>query len=57
MNTVKCSNHLCGKEYNVQFDKCPFCGTDNPMKAEERKVLIDKELDTAFEQSGNSADG
>jgi len=43
MNTVKCSNHLCGKEYNVQFDKCPFCGTDNPMDEEERKALIEKE--------------
>lgn len=43
MNTVNCSNHLCGKEYNVQFDKCPFCGTDNPMNEEERKIHIDKE--------------
>ena len=43
MNTVICSNHLCGKEYNVQFDKCPFCGTVNPMNKEERKALIDKE--------------
>ena len=43
MNTVNCNNHLCGKEYNVQFDKCPFCGTDNPMNEEERKALIDKE--------------
>lgn len=43
MNTVNCSNHLCGKEYNVLFDKCPFCGTDNPMDEEERKVLVEKE--------------
>lgn len=43
MNTVKCSNHLCGKEYNVQFDKCPFCGTDNPMDEKKRKALIEKE--------------
>ncbi len=43
MNTVICSNHLCGKEYNVQFDKCPFCGTDNPMDEEKRKALIEKE--------------
>ena len=43
MNTVKCSNHLCGKEYNMQFDKCPFCGTDNPMDEEKRKALIEKE--------------
>ena len=43
MNTVNCSNHQCGKEYNVQFDKCPFCGTDNPMDEEERKVLVEKE--------------
>lgn len=43
MNTVKCSNRLCEKEYNVQFDNCPFCGTANPMEEGERRVLIDKE--------------
>ncbi len=31
MKTVFCSNRLCGKEYSVQFDKCPFCGTINPL--------------------------
>ena len=43
MNTVKCSNRLCEKEYNVQFDNCPFCGTANPMEEGERRVLIEKE--------------
>ena len=30
MNTVICSNSLCGKEYHESFKKCPFCGTENP---------------------------
>ena len=30
MNTVRCNNQFCKKEYNVQFDKCPFCGESNP---------------------------
>ena len=29
MNTVICSNSICGKEYHESFKKCPFCGTDN----------------------------
>jgi hypothetical protein len=38
MNTVFCSNHLCGKEYHESFKKCPFCGTDNPtFKETERE--------------------
>lgn len=42
MNTVKCSNRLCEKEYSVEFDKCPFCGTPNPMEESERKAMIEK---------------
>ena len=44
MNTVKCSNRLCEKEYNVQFDNCPFCGTPNPMEKSKRKVLAEKNM-------------
>lgn len=42
MNTVKCNNRHCGKEYNVQFDNCPFCGTANPMPESDRKTLIEE---------------
>ena len=41
MNTVKCSNRLCEKEYSVEFDKCPFCGTPNPLEESERMTLIE----------------
>ena len=41
MNTVKCSNRLCEKEYSIEFDKCPFCGTPNPMEESERISLIE----------------
>lgn len=42
MNTVKCTNRLCEKEYNLEFDNCPFCGTANPMEETERRTLIEK---------------
>lgn len=42
MNTVKCTNRLCEKEYNVEFDNCPFCGAANPMEENERHALIAK---------------
>lgn len=42
MNTVKCTNRLCEKEYNVEFDNCPFCGTANPMEETERRTLLEK---------------
>lgn len=51
MNTVKCSNRLCEKEYNVQFDKCPFCGTPNPMEESERKSMIEKSKATDIRNS------
>lgn len=41
MKTVLCSNHLCGKEYSVQFEKCPFCGTDNPLDERSRIAMTD----------------
>ena len=43
MNTIKCTNRLCEKEYNVEFENCPFCGTANPMEENERQSLIEKE--------------
>ena len=39
MNTVFCNNNHCGKEYNVKFDNCPFCGAPNPMDESERKNM------------------
>ena len=42
MNTIRCNNRLCEKEYSVQFDKCPFCGTPNPIEESERTTLIEK---------------
>ena len=27
--TVFCQNHMCGKEYHKDFEKCPFCGAEN----------------------------
>lgn len=57
MNTVKCSNRLCEKEYNVQFDNCPFCGTTNPMEEGERRALIEKENnDTELKPELTSSD-
>ena len=53
MNTVRCSNRLCEKEYNVQFDKCPFCGTTNPMEESERKTLIEKSKATDIRNSSS----
>ena len=53
MNTVKCSNRLCEKEYNVQFDKCPFCGTPNPMEESERKTMIEKSKATDIRNSSS----
>jgi len=43
MNTVKCTNRLCEKEYNVEFDNCPFCGTANPIEENERRAILEKE--------------
>lgn len=45
MKTIFCNNHLYGKEYNVEFDNCPFCGALNPMDELERKSItsIDNE--------------
>lgn len=43
MNTIKCNNRLCGKEYNVKFDNCPFCGTSNPLEESDRKKVIDRD--------------
>lgn len=40
MKTVLCNNHLCGKEYSVKFDNCPFCGTPNPISESERNNMI-----------------
>lgn len=37
-NTVICTNHLCGKEYHIDFEKCPFCGTANP----QIDIIIEK---------------
>ena len=53
MNTIKCSNRLCEKEYNVQFDKCPFCGTPNPMEESERKTMIEKSKATDIRNSSS----
>lgn len=53
MNTVRCSNRLCEKEYNVQFDKCPFCGTPNPMEESERKTMIEKSKATDIRNSSS----
>ena len=53
MNTVRCSNRLCEKEYNVQFDNCPFCGTPNPMEESERKAMIEKSKATDFRNSSS----
>ncbi len=53
MNTVRCSNRLCEKEYNVQFDKCPFCGTPNPMEESERKTMIEKSKTTDIRNSSS----
>ncbi len=27
MGTVKCPNHICGKEISDRFNNCPFCNT------------------------------
>lgn len=54
MNTVKCSNRSCDKEYSVQFDKCPFCGTPNPIEESERKAMIDSS--TVINGSNGSGD-
>lgn len=43
MNNVKCNNRLCEKEYNVQFDNCPFCGAANPKKDGDGITIIKKE--------------
>lgn len=53
MNTVKCSNRLCEKEYSVEFDKCPFCGTPNPMEESERKTMIEKSKTTDIRNSSS----
>lgn len=53
MNTVKCSNRLCEKEYSVEFDKCPFCGTPNPMEESERKAMIEKSKATDIRNSSS----
>ena len=53
MNTVKCSNRLCEKEYSVEFDKCPFCGTPNPMEESERKTMIEKSKATDIRNSSS----
>ena len=53
MNTVKCSNRLCEKEYSVEFDKCPFCGTPNPMEESERKARIEKSKATDIRNSSS----
>ena len=54
MNTVKCSNRSCDKEYSVQFDKCPICGTPNPIEESERKAMIDSS--TVINGSNGSGD-
>ena len=43
MNTIKCSNRLCEKEFNVQYDNCPFCGTTNPKKDSDGITLVEKD--------------
>lgn len=43
MNTVKCSNRLCEKEYSVKFNKCPFCGEDNPQFKRKKQSVIGRE--------------
>ena len=53
MNTVRCSNRLCEKEYNVQFDKCPFCGTPNPTEESERKPMMEKSKATDIRNSSS----
>lgn len=44
MKTVFCNNHLCGKEYNVLFDNCPFCGTPNTINETDRKKIANEEV-------------
>ena len=50
-NTIICTNRLCGKEYHVDFKKCPFCGTENPQidrinkKEELRRIAIAQKLE------------
>ena len=48
MKTIFCNNHLSGKEDNVEFNNCPFCGALNPMDKLERKSMtsIDNEYVT-----------
>lgn len=41
--TVVCQNHMCGKEYHKNFEKCPFCGTENPQYCKEAVLENQKE--------------
>lgn len=41
--TVFCQNHMCGKEYHKNFEKCPFCGTENPQYCKETVLENQKE--------------
>lgn len=51
-NTVSCTNHLCGKEYHIDFAKCPFCGTENPQihllneKIEQKRKAVAQKLES-----------
>ena len=49
MKTVLCNNHLCGKEYSIKFDNCPFCGTPNPISESERKNMIENDNEDVTE--------
>ena len=50
-NTVICTNRLCGKEYHMDFKKCPFCGTENPLlyrinkKEEQHRIAVAQKLE------------
>ena len=51
MKTIFCNNHLYGKEYNVEFDNCPFCGALNPMDELERKSITSIDNEDGTEKS------
>ena len=60
-NVVICTNRFCGKEYHIDFEKCPFCGTENPQieklnekKEQKRKDIAQKlEYEKKMEESSN----
>ena len=57
MAKFKCSNEECGFTFNVDVDKCPFCGSpcmiiEQDKSSSESKVLVEGELPFPIEIVG-----